>query len=147
MLTLHMEKIELCTKDNYNTLVEIWERSVRATHLFLSETDILDIRDSLIPMYFKSVSLYVIYEENVISGFIGLSGSSIEMLFVDPSCMGKGLGTQLIKFAKSLGADSVDVNEQNPRALNFYLANGFKVVSRDEYDADGRHYPILHLSL
>lgn len=61
--------------------------------------------------------------------------------------MGNGLGTRLIEFAKSLGADSVDVNEQNPKALGFYQANGFHVVSRDEFDGDGRHFPILHLSL
>ena len=52
-----------------------------------------------------------------------------------------------MKFAKSFGADSVDVNEQNPRALEFYEANGFHVVGRDEFDADGRPFPILHLSL
>lgn len=61
--------------------------------------------------------------------------------------MGRGMGTKLLDFAKTRGADSVDVNEQNPRALAFYLANGFRIVKRDEYDSDGRPYPILHLSL
>ena len=69
------------------------------------------------------------------------------MLFVDSNSMGKGLGSKLLDFAKSLGADSVDVNEQNPKALGFYQANGFHIVSRDEFDGDGRPYPILHLKL
>lgn len=147
VLTLHMNRIEPCNEKDYQTLVEIWERSVRATHEFLTEKDITDIRKSLIPIYFKAVNIYVIFDEDIITGFIGLSGHNIEMLFIDPGHMGKGLGTQLIEFAKSLGVDSVDVNEQNPKALGFYQSKGFHVVSRDEFDGDGKHFPILHLSL
>jgi len=53
----------------------------------------------------------------------------------------------LIEFAKQRGVTKVDVNEQNPSALNFYKAKGFRVISRDETDDAGRPYPILHLSL
>ncbi len=142
-----MNRIEPCNQKDYQKLVEIWERSVRASHEFLSEKDIMEMRESLIPKYFKAVSLYVIYDEDTIAGFIGLYDHNIEMLFIDPMYMRKGLGTRLIEFAKSLGAESVDVNEQNPKALAFYQANGFHVVSRDQFDSDGRHFPILHLSL
>ena len=142
-----MTRIEPCNENDYKTLVEIWERSVRATHEFLTEKDIMEIKESLISKYFKAVSLYMIFDEETIAGFIGLYDHNIEMLFVDSNNMGKGLGSKLLDFAKSLGADSVDVNEQNPKALVFYQANGFHVVSRDEFDSDGRHFPILHLSL
>lgn len=138
-----MGTIKTCNENDYPTLVKIWARSVRATHSFLTETDIAEIRESLIPVYFKAVSLYVIFNGDVIAGFIGLYGRSIEMLFVDSYHMGKGLGAQLLEFAMSMGADSVDVNEQNPRATGFYQAHGFHVISRDEYDSDGRHFPIL----
>ena len=43
-----MIRIEPCNENDYQTLVEIWERSVRATHSFLTEKDIMDIRESLI---------------------------------------------------------------------------------------------------
>ena len=142
-----MKRIESCNENDYQTLVDIWERSVRATHSFLTEKDITEIRESLISKYFKAVSLYMIFDEEAIAGFIGLSDNTIEMLFVDPNSIGKGLGSNLLDFAKSLGADSVDVNEQNPRALGFYQAHGFCVVGRDEYDSDGRPFPILHLEL
>ena len=142
-----MTRIEPCSENDYHTLVEIWERSVRATHEFLTEKDIMEIKESLLSKYFKAVSLYMIFDEETIAGFIGLYDHNIEMLFVDSNCMGKGLGSKLLNYAKSLGADSVDVNEQNPRALGFYQAYGFRVVGRDEYDSDGRPYPILHLKL
>ena len=55
-----MDRIEPCNQKDYQTLVEIWERSVRATHSFLTEKDIMGIKESLISKYFKAVSLYVI---------------------------------------------------------------------------------------
>ena len=45
------------------------------------------------------------------------------------------------------GADSVDVNEQNPQAVGFYLRMGFAVVGRSETDDADRPFPILHLRL
>jgi len=142
-----MNQIKQCEENDYPTLVEIWERSARATHTFLSEKDITEIREAMIPVYFSNVDLYCIVDRDVIAGFIGLSGNMIEMLFIDDKLRGKGYGSRLLKHAISLGADSVDVNEQNPLALEFYKAKGFHIISRDEYDMDGRAFPILHLSL
>lgn len=71
----------------------------------------------------------------------------IEMLFIDSDIRGRGYGSALMDFAMRQGATKVDVNEQNPSALNFYKAKGFRVVARDERDAAGMPYPILHLSL
>lgn len=69
------------------------------------------------------------------------------MLFIDGNCRNRGYGSALIDFAKQKGATKVDVNEQNPSALNFYTAKGFRIIARDETDDAGRPYPILHLSL
>ncbi|HCC93988.1 MAG TPA: GNAT family N-acetyltransferase, partial [Flavobacteriaceae bacterium] len=33
------------------------------------------------------------------------------------------------------------------QAIDFYLSQGFKVISRSEKDSEGKAYPILHLSL
>lgn len=141
-----MIRIQRCSEADHTTLAEIWERSVRATHSFLSEEDIRDIRAALIPLYFKSVELYCSVDDGRITGFIGLSGNMIEMLFVDDSERGKGYGSAMIDFAISMGADSVDVNEQNPLALKFYIAKGFQISGRDETDSAGRPFPILHLT-
>lgn len=91
--------------------------------------------------------LYAITDNGVYAGFIGLSPDSIETLVIDSDRRGQGCGSVLVEFAKQRGATKVDVNEQNPLALNFYKAKGFRVVSRDETDDAGRSYPILHLFL
>ena len=140
-------EIVKCTEENYETLTGIWERSVMATHDFLREKDFNEIKVALIPDYFPNVDLYAIADNGVYAGFIGLSLDSIEMLFIDSDRRGQGYGSALIEFAKKRGATKVDVNEQNPFALNFYKAKGFRIISRDETDEACRPYPTLHLSL
>lgn len=142
-----MNTLRLCDKRDYPELAALWERSVRATHAFLSEDDIAGIREALIPLYFPNVELHCVEMRGKIAGFIGLAGRKIEMLFVDDCRRGQGIGSRLIDHAIAQGADSVDVNEQNPLALSFYISRGFRVVDRDEYDSDGRPFPILHMSL
>lgn len=140
-------KIFACDRDDYEVLAGIWERSVRATHDFLREEDFAEIKNALIPDYFPEVNLFATAADGVFTGFIGLRSDKIEMLFIDPDCHGKGYGTALIDFAKPNGAMKVDVNEQNTRALEFYLSKGFRVIGRKETDDSGRPYPILKLSL
>ena len=141
-----MRHIRLYDTTDFRELTLLWERSVRATHSFLSEEDIAAIRANL-PTYFANVVLYAITDGDKIGGFIGLSDNRIEMLFVDADKIGRGFGTILINHAVSLGATHVDVNEQNPDALAFYQAKGFRVAGRSDLDSDGRPFPILHLSL
>lgn len=136
-----------CGAGDYHALAQIWERSVRATHGFLTEEAIAGIKARLIPVYFPAVTLYAAVAAGTAVGFIGLSGDMIEMLFVDDSYRGCGIGSALVGFAIAGGATKVDVNEQNPQALGFYLSKGFRVAGRDATDSDGRPYPIIHLSL
>lgn len=140
-------EIVRCNEEDYETLAGIWERSVLATHSFLKQEDFNEIKAALIPDYFPSVDLYAITDNGAYAGFIGLGPGAIEMLFIDYDHRGQGYGSTLIEFAKQRGAIKVDVNEQNPSALNFYKAKGFRIIGRDETDEAGRPYPILHLSL
>ena len=73
---------------------------------------------------------------------------TLEMLFVSDAVRGEGIGSALL--AEVIGNQSVvtvDVNEQNPDALHFYLRRGFAPVGRSALDGDGRPYPIVHLAL
>lgn len=140
-----MSEIIKCTTDDYAELAAIWERSVRATHGFITEDDITEIRHQLESDYFPNVELFAVRDGSSTAGFIGLSSNRIEMLFIDSSKIGYGYGTMLVDYAKERGADEVDVNEQNRAALKFYLSKGFEIIGRDETDDAGRPYPILHL--
>ena len=143
----HHNKIVRCNKDDYIALAGIWERSVRATHGFLDEASIAEIKAALIPDYFPNVDLYAVSDKDSLLGFIGLHEDKIEMLFVDSDFLGQGYGSSLVRFAKDKGVTKVDVNEQNPLALAFYQSKVFRIIGRDDTDDAGRPYPILHLSL
>lgn len=135
--------------DDLDTLVALWERSVRATHDFLTEADI----DALRPLVREALSddaleLWVLTEQSDVPiGFMGLAGNDIAALFLEPAHRGRGGGRRLVAHAQALreGSLTVDVNEQNPAARGFYEALGFVVVGRSPLDDDGRPFPVLHL--
>lgn len=129
-------------------LLKLWEQSVRASHHFLNDEQILKIRQQIIQhSYFDQVQLFHVEHQQQILGFMGIAGSKLEMLFISPSAFRQGIGSQLLQHALTLGVTEVDVNEQNPDATAFYLKHGFEIISRSETDSEGNPYPILHLQL
>ncbi len=135
------------TPRDYDELLALWEASVRSTHHFLAEEDILFYRPLIREQYFPAVALYIIRNrEGKIAAFMGLSNELVEMLFVHPGEQSKGYGKRLMAYAlHEKGIRKVDVNEQNEQASLFYRHLGFEVIGRDETDSTGKPFPILHL--
>lgn len=141
--------IRQATNADHPQLLNIWLRSVRATHHFLQESDIEALLPQLRDIYLPAVELWVTVDaEDCPLGFIGLNENHVEMLFIEPDLRGKGIGRALLDHARSLRRQmSVDVNEQNPEAVGFYLHYGFVQTGRSPLDGEGRPFPLLHLSL
>ncbi|ANS74327.1 GNAT family acetyltransferase [Paenibacillus yonginensis] len=132
----------------HDKLVGIWHRAVVQTHTFLTEQDIEFYHQMVRSGALGQVEIWIeIEEDQEPVGFIGLDGSKIEMLFVDPKYHGRGTGRRLIEHTKALKGDNlqVDVNEQNTGAYVFYERLGFIWTGRSELDASGRPFPLLHL--
>lgn len=135
------------TVNDYERLINIWESSVRATHHFLNEEDIQFYKPLILNEYFPEVILFCHHDNELkITGFMGISGNKLEMLFIDAGERGKGIGKELLLYAiEKLNINQVDVNEQNDQAVGFYKRMGFHVVHRFELDGTGRPYPILYM--
>jgi putative acetyltransferase len=129
-------------------VLTIWEKSVIATHDFLTSTDFEEIKQLINNINFNDFQVYCLINENLVSGFIGVADKKVEMLFLDPKYIGQGLGKKLLNFAvKELNADKLDVNEQNEKALKFYQKFGFETFERTNTDDQGRNYPLLRMQL
>lgn len=132
-----------------NQLLEVWKDSVKATHLFLSNEEINNIKE-YVSQALKSVSYLVIVENenNVPIAFMGIENKKLEMLFIKNSERGKGLGKQLLNYGiENYNANELAVNEQNPSAREFYEYMGFKTYKRTELDEQGNPYPILYMRI
>jgi putative acetyltransferase len=130
-------------------LVVIWENSVKATHFFLSEKEIENIKN-YVPQALKEVPHLVIAEnENQMPiGFMGIAEQHLEMLFISPKERGKGVGKKLLEYGiEKYSINDLAVNEQNPLAKGFYEHMGFEIYKRTEVDEQGNPYPLLYMRL
>lgn len=137
------------TTDLIEQLINVWERSVKATHLFLFIQEIKEI-EKYIPQALTDIAHLVIVtnENNFPAAFMGVENGKLEMLFVSPEERGEGLGKRLIRYGiKNYSISEVTVNEQNPRAIGFYEYIGFKTYKRADNDEKGMPYPLLYMRL
>lgn len=80
-------------------ILTIWEKSVLATHDFLTSTDFEEIKELVSKMNFNDFQIFCLTKENLVLGFIGVADKKVEMLFLDPEYFGQGLGHKLLTFA------------------------------------------------
>lgn len=140
-------------KDRTTSLLEqllaVWENSVKATHLFLSEREIENIK-KYVPQALKEIPYLIIVENGnqIPVGFMGIVEQHLEMLFISHEERGKGLGKELLKYGiEKYSVNDLAVNEQNPLAKGFYEHMGFEIYKRTECDEQGNPYPLLYMKL
>ena len=146
---MRIVEIEKRTSILIKQLLKIWESSVRETHSFLSDNEIKRIAD-YVPLALNNINHLVIVEDDNYqpAAFMGVEKERLEMLFVAPHEMKKGLGKSLIQFGiKNYQLKELTVNEQNPQAKGFYEHLGFHVYKRTETDEQGNPYPLLYMKL
>lgn len=135
--------------DELDRAVDVWEASVRATHDFVSEDDLRFFKPLVGEELARLEQVAGLRDDaGRLLGFTAVENGKVEMLFLDPAVRGQGGGRLLLAHAVSaFAATSLDVNEQNPQAVGFYLHCGFEVVGRSDLDGLGKPYPLLHLRL
>lgn len=128
-------------------LLEIWESSVRFTHLFLSDDEINNIKE-FVPQALSDVPVLIIAEnkKGKSIGFMGIADKMLEMLFISNENRRAEIGKQLLQYEiKKYSINEVTVNEQNPLAKVFYECMGFRTYKRTELDEQGNPYPLLYM--
>lgn len=142
--------IRQAVDEDKDKLLLIWRRSVEATHDFLSREEVEELTP-LVQSYLRNdaTDFWVGCDDaGQLAGFMGIANGKIESLFLDPDHMRQGIGRRLVQHAEELcGSLLVDVNEQNPAAIKFYEACGFRPIGRSEFDEQGKPRPLNHLAL
>jgi len=142
-----MIEYRIANIDEIDEVFEVWEESVKATHDFLKEQDFNEMKPQLRD-YLDKIVIEVAYDTELksILGFANVKDNNLNMLFLHPDSIGRGIGSSLFDYMmEKYSFLSLDVNKDNPKAKEFYLHKGFKVVSESPTDDDGRPYSILHM--
>lgn len=120
-------------KSDLSAVMKIWLDTNIKSHNFVSKeywTSNYEMVKEILP---KS-EIYV-YEEddtNLIDGFIGMMDSYLAGLFVKDTAQSKGIGKQLLDYAKSIKSEmTLSVYQKNIRAVHFYQREQFQIQSEN----------------
>ena len=144
---MRIYEVEERGEGSLRSLLDVWESSVRATHLFLSEQETARIK-KYVPQALCGVPhlLAAEVESGAPVAFAGIDGYKLEMLFVSAEYRGQGIGRRLLQYAvDKYAVRELAVNEQNPQAVGFYEHMGFRTYKRSQTDEQGGPYPILYM--
>lgn len=149
MENIQIVEVQERTDELVDQLLDVWERSVRATHDFLIDAEVERIK-GYVPDALRGVRKLLIARDadEKLLAFMGVQDSFLEMLFVTPEVRGQGIGSALLRHGiAELGVRELSVNEQNPAACGFYEHMGFVTYKRTDTDEQGDPYPLLYMRL
>lgn len=134
--------IRAYTQSDRDAVVKVWYEASFIAHSFLPAEFWDSERDDLKNKYLPTAETWVFEEEGEVVGFISLLGNAIGGLFVMPSSQGKGIGRQLIEYARTMKTNlSLQVFKENIKSRHFYEKCGFITT------AESLHTPTGHVLL
>lgn len=133
-------------ESDLSAVMKIWLDTNIKSHNFVSKeywTSNYEMVKEILP---KS-EIYV-YEEddtNLIDGFIGLLDSYLAGLFVKDTTQSKGIGKQLLDYAKSIKSEmTLSVYQKNIRAVHFYQREQFQIQSENiDYNTNEKEFIMI----
>ncbi len=134
--------------ENDTTVVlDIWLQASIKAHDFVAaefwQAQVASMRDIYIP-----ASTTYVYEVNAqVVGFYSIYENTLAAIFVSPQSQGQGVGKQLINHAKAQSASlTLSVYKENNASFQFYLSQGFRVVSEqaDEHTGHQEYTMVSH---
>lgn len=120
-----------------NQVMELWLNGNIEAHDFIPrnywESNAPMVREQLL-----QAEIYVYETDGKILGFVGLQGDYLAGIFVDRHARSMGIGGQLIHYVQKIRRTlTLNAYRKNQRAMEFYLREGFSVLSEDIDEATG----------
>lgn len=109
-------------------IMKIWLNTNIKAHYFIDSSYWIN-NYAAVGKILPQATVYVYDSNDQIQGFLGLNGNYIEGIFVDAQYQSKGIGSELLGYAKERHNKLLlNVYKRNERAVRFYLREGFAVM-------------------
>ncbi len=124
-------------------VIGIWLDASIIAHNFMPADYWRNEASNVRNIYLPSATTYIYEDSGTILGFISMVENFVAALFVSPHEQGKGVGKQLLDFAKQqYKTIGLAVYKENERSVVFYKKQGFKVI-REGIDEHTGHVEIV----
>lgn len=113
--------------------MQIWLDTNIKAHSFISQNYWIENYEN-VKNILPQAEIYVYEDDNTnqIDGFLGLTNDYIEGLFVREAIQSKGIGKQLLNYAKEIKSSlRLSVYQKNARAISFYKREQFVICSEN----------------
>ncbi|CCO48169.1 putative Acetyltransferase [Vibrio nigripulchritudo SOn1] len=128
------------TQSDIDAVLDIWLTASIDAHNFVEADFWRDQISNMRDVYIPASEVYVFELNGDVVGFYALYEDSLAAIFVYPDFQGQGLGEKLITHAKSRRDSlTLSVYKDNQASYQFYLSQGFKVISEQTDEHTG--YP------
>ncbi|MBY7729723.1 N-acetyltransferase [Vibrio splendidus] len=129
------------------TVLDIWLTASIKAHNFMApefwESQVSNMRD----IYLPASRTYVFQGDGTVRGFYSLYEGMLAAIFVSPQHQGCGIGKQLMQHVKLEYPNlSLNVYKENQTTIEFYLSQGFKIVSEQADEHTGHQEYTMHLA-
>lgn len=122
--------IRIYNDNDLDSVLKIWLTVSVKAHDFVSAEFWKSQVDNMRNIYLPASEICVYETGSKVVGFYALYENNLAAIFVEPDLQGKGIGKQLLNHAKSQRVMlTLSVYKENQASYQFYLSQGFKVVS------------------
>ena len=130
---------------DWPTLLSVFDESLRSVEKYdpLSEDDYAKLYQCLMNHSFPLYDVYAYTVDDKILGFICYYMHKIEMLYVLPQYMNKGIGSTLLQYVLDKYRETLEigVSKNNPVSRHIYQKHGFIITRDEDYDVSGIYSP------
>lgn len=128
------ERLRAYRPDDANAVAALWHRAGRAAYPYLPTWQAFGASDAR-AVFHEAIAavceIWLIERDGDVVAFLALQPGYVDRLYVDPALQRSGIGTRLLRHAKSLHPRglSLHTHQANDAARAFYEKHGFRAVA------------------
>ncbi len=120
-------------KQDLDRIMDLWLDTNISAHSFI-DSGYWESNYDTVKTMMPNATIYLYEENDIIQGFVGLMDNYIAGIFVSRKVQSSGIGKKLLDYVKDKKTTlSLNVYQENSRAVSFYLRESF-AISNEQID-------------